>query len=218
MCVNIIYCEQGPWHTLGKLELFVNVVRNLSREKRDVLKNLGFDFLTSYNTKTVKRTMCKWVIDHINLDTKELIIYGDKTVLSPKHVEWLLGFRNDGLYIEEGETIHGRESKELESLLYMDADEMAVELRKPTIELIKFKRLFILFVMTCICCPTVNAKPKKKWLHVIAQEDSLAHWNFAAFTLESTINAVREFKLKDSRTYLGGCPLLLMVCIIIILQ
>lgn len=191
--------------------MFTNLVRSLNRGKKEIIEQCGFGFLTSYNTKTVKKNMCKWVIDHFNPDTKELTIYGESTVVRPQHVEFLLGFKNRGFHIEEVKHEEERIKKSIFRLLSMDAKDLAKELRKPISNLDEFKLLFTMFVMTCICCPTVDGKPKMEWLHVVAHEKEHIQWNFAAFTLDSTVSAIREFKSSDNPTFLGGCPLLLMV-------
>lgn len=202
---------QGPWEPLTDLVELVTVVKSFSRDKKTVVEQIGLGCLLVLNTKTVRKTMCKWVIDHFNPETKELTVYGKTTEITPRHVEYLLGFSNSGYDVVE--VPHDEEKMNIEArwLLSMDTSAMAVELRKPLVDVDKFKKIFTLFVLTALCSGTRDKKPKKQWIHVVALDESFIQHNFAKFILDSTVTAVAEFKSTESPGVLGGCPLLLMV-------
>lgn len=199
---------------MADLEDFVMLVKSLTMDKKAVLHEMGFEFVLQFDSMVVRKTMCRWVVDHFDPHTRMLEAYGDKVELIPRHVEYLLGFKDNGFEIENDvKSDPSTISEDVVRLIELDTKSMAAELRGLSHEDPNFKRLFTLFLLTAICSPTVDKKPRREWLYLVVNVETIGHWNYARLVFQETVAAIEDFKSQSPPTILGGCPLFLMVSI-----
>lgn len=190
----------------------MDVLKDMSRDKKEEIRKLGFANVLHLNCKVLRKTMCKWIIDHLDPETCTLSIHRNKTRLTPTHVEYLLGFKDNGIKVMEAELID-RDSCSVDFLRLSSktTTSLATDLRKLTPTDPMFKPTFVMFLMTAFAAPTANKTPKRSWLHLVHNEEMFSSWNWAQLIFDSTIAAVAQFKASDSPSTLGGCTMFLMV-------
>ncbi|KAL1096391.1 hypothetical protein V6Z11_D06G220600 [Gossypium hirsutum] len=92
-----------------------NVLQRLSSEQKDAVKSMGFGSLLGLRCRTLRRSLCLWLLERFNTTRCSLEICGECIPLSPRDVEHVMGlaacgkdvcdFLKNGWLLQKQETI-----------------------------------------------------------------------------------------------------------------
>lgn len=66
-----------------------------------VVKDMGFGCLLECRTRSLRKGMWIWMMEHFDPTILSIQVDGKPTFITVKHVEYLLGFKDSGFSIKE---------------------------------------------------------------------------------------------------------------------
>ncbi|XP_062150710.1 uncharacterized protein LOC133859343 isoform X5 [Alnus glutinosa] len=189
-----------------------NVLQRLTPEQKAVVKSMGFGSLLGLRCRTLRRSLCLWLLERFNTTRCSLEICGERVPLCPKDVELVMGLAASGkdvvnsgpddfiadLRHSYNATNHGISVRFLEERLA--APEAGED----------FKRSFVLYALGTLLSPTARLDVSPSFLHFLTNMDVVHQYNWGKFLLDRLVREVSRFHQGKQRA-VGGCLLFLQL-------
>lgn len=189
-----------------------NVIQRLTNEQKAAVKSMGFGSLLDLRCRTLRRSLCLWLLERFNTTRRSLEICGEHIPITPKDVELVMGLAASGKdVVNSGSddliadlrhsydaTNHGISVRLLEERL---AEPEAGE---------EFKRSFVLYALGTLLSPTARLDVSPSFLHFLTNMDVVHQYNWGKFLLDRLVCEVSRFHQGKQRA-VGGCLLFLQV-------
>ncbi|RYR47612.1 hypothetical protein Ahy_A07g033556 [Arachis hypogaea] len=176
--------------------------KNMSEEKKVIVRELGFDGLMHISPMRVHHKLLKELANSFNLDKNTLeISYGSFRV-KPSTIGVALGLNASGdLFLEKiFKQFQGK------TLKYLTDQMMRISVENEQDRLI-FKRIFILYIQMAFLLPTTINKISPVHLAPIFKMDKITEGNWGALFI---IKSITNFRLKKKKS-IDGCIFALMI-------
>lgn len=176
------------------------------------MRSMGFGSLLVLRCRTLRRSLCLWLLERFNTTRRSLDICGECIPLSPRDVEFVMGLAacgkdvvNSGpddlianLRHSYSATNHGISVRLLEERLAVpEAGE-------------DFKRSFVLYALGTLLSPTARLDVSPSFLHFLTNMDVIHQYNWGKFLLDRLVREVSRYRQGKQRA-VGGCLLFLQV-------
>ncbi|XP_068335071.1 uncharacterized protein [Pyrus communis] len=189
-----------------------NVIQRLTNEQKAAVKSMGFGSLLDLRCRTLRRSLCLWLLERFNTTRRSLEICGERIPITPKDVELVMGLAASGKdVVNSGSddliadlrhsydaTNHGISVRLLEERL---AEPEAGE---------EFKRSFVLYALGTLLSPTARLDVSPSFLHFLTNMDVVHQYNWGKFLLDRLVCEVSRFHQGKQRA-VGGCLLFLQL-------
>ena len=189
-----------------------NVLQRLTPEQKAAVQSMGFGSLLGLRCRTLRRSLCLWLLERFNTTRCSLEICGERVSLCPKDVELVMGLVASGkdvvnsgpddlianLRHSYNATNHGISVRLLEERLA--APEAGED----------FKRSFVLYTLGTLLSPTARLDVSPSFLHFLTNMDVVHQYNWGKFLLDRLVREVSRFRL-GKQLAVGGCLLFLQV-------
>lgn len=189
-----------------------NVLQRLTTDQRAAVRSMGFGSLLVLRCRTLRRSLCLWLLERFNTTRRSLDICGECIPLSPRDVEFVMGLAacgkdvvNSGpddlianLRHSYNATNHGISVRLLEERLAVpEAGE-------------DFKRSFVLYALGTLLSPTARLDVSPSFLHFLTNMDVIHQYNWGKFLLDRLVREVSRYRQGKQRA-VGGCLLFLQL-------
>ncbi|KAJ0098780.1 hypothetical protein Patl1_21338 [Pistacia atlantica] len=189
-----------------------NVLQRLTPEQKEAVKSMGFGSLLGLRCRTLRRSLCLWLLERFNTTRRSLDICGECIPLSPRDVELVMGLAASGkdvvnsgpddliadLRHSYNATNHGISVRLLEERLAVpEAGE-------------DFKRSFVLYALGTLLSPTARLDVSPSFLHFLTNMDVIHQYNWGKFLLDRLVREVSRYRQGKQRA-VGGCLLFLQL-------
>ncbi|KAM1114393.1 uncharacterized protein LOC126582106 [Malus sylvestris] len=189
-----------------------NVIQRLTNEQKAAVKSMGFGSLLDLRCRTLRRSLCLWLLERFNTTRRSLEICGERIPITPKDVELVMGLAASGKdVVNSGSddliadlrhsydaTNHGISVRLLEERL---AEPEAGE---------EFKRSFVLYALGTLLSPTARLDVSPSFLHFLTNMEVVHQYNWGKFLLDRLVCEVSRFRQGKQRA-VGGCLLFLQL-------
>lgn len=189
-----------------------NVLQRFTPEQKAAVKSMGFGSLLGLRCRTLRRSLCLWLLERFNTTRCSLEICGERVSLSPKDVELVMGLVASGKDVVNSgpddlianlrhgynATNHGISVRLLEERLAAPEAGEA------------FKRSFVLYALGTLLSPTARLDVSPSFLHFLTNMDVVHQYNWGKFLLDRLVREVSRFRL-GKQLAVGGCLLFLQV-------
>ncbi|GLU01525.1 hypothetical protein SLE2022_188310 [Rubroshorea leprosula] len=189
-----------------------NVLQRLTPEQKDAVKSMGFGSLLSLRCRTLRRSLCLWLLERFNTAQRSLEICGKCIPLYHRDVEHVMGLTASGkdvvnsgpddliadLRHHYNATNHGISVRLLEDRLA--APEAGED----------FKRSFVLYALGTVLSPTARLDVSPSFLHFLTNMDVLHQYNWGKFLLDRLVREISRFR-QGRQQAVGGCLLFLQL-------
>ncbi|ONI17332.1 hypothetical protein PRUPE_3G152100 [Prunus persica] len=189
-----------------------NVIQRLTTEQKAAVKSMGFGSLLDLRCRTLRRSLCLWLLERFDTTQRSLEICGERIPLTPKDVELVMGLAASGKDVVNSgpddliadlrhsydATNHGISVRLLEERL---AEPEAGE---------EFKRSFVLYALGTLLSPTARLDVSPSFLHFLTNMDVVHQYNWGKFLLDRLVCEVSRFHQGKQRA-VGGCLLFLQL-------
>ncbi|XP_071707095.1 uncharacterized protein [Rutidosis leptorrhynchoides] len=190
----------------------VNVIKRFNPEQREAVKSIGFGSLLDLKCRTLRRSLCLWLLERFNTIRRSLEICGKRIPLSPRDVELVMGLSASGKDVVNS----GPDDLVADLRLKYNASNRGISVRFLEEKLgeqeagDEFKRAFLLYVLGTLLCPTARLDVSPSFLHFLTDMDSVHEYNWAKFLLDKLVREVSRFRQGKQRA-VGGCLLFLQL-------
>ncbi|XP_076940624.1 uncharacterized protein LOC143609873 [Bidens hawaiensis] len=190
----------------------VNVMKRFTPEQREAVKEIGFGSLLDLKCRTLRRSLCLWLLERFNTIRRSLEICGKRIPLSPRDVELVMGLPATGREVVNS----GPDDLVADLRLKYNASNRGISVRFLEERLGEpeagddFKRAFLLYVLGTLLCPTARLDVSPSFLHFLTDMDSVHEYNWAKFLLDKLVREVSRFRQGKQRA-VGGCLLFLQL-------
>lgn len=190
----------------------LNVLQQLTPEQKAAVKSMGFGSILNLRCRTLRRSLCLWLLEKFNTVRRSLEICGERIPLTPRDVEMVMGLPSTG-----------------KDVVNSGADEIIADLRKKynatnrgiSVRLLEerlsspeagedFKRSFVLYVLGTLLCPTARLDVSPSFLHFLTDMDVVHQYNWGKFLLDRLVREVARYRQGKQRA-VGGCLLFLQL-------
>ncbi|XP_042033274.1 uncharacterized protein LOC121779888 [Salvia splendens] len=190
----------------------LNVLQRLTLDQKAAVKSMGFGSILNLRCRTLRRSLCLWLLEKFNTVRRSLEICGERIPLTPQDVELVMGFASSG-----------------KDVVNSGPDELIAELRKKynatnrgiSVRLLEerlavpeagedFKRSFLLYVLGTLLCPTARLDVSPSFLHFLTDMDTIHQYNWGKFLLDRLVREVARYRQGKQRA-VGGCLLFLQL-------
>ncbi|PWA54567.1 Aminotransferase-like mobile domain-containing protein [Artemisia annua] len=190
----------------------VNVIKRFTPDQKEAVKSIGFGSLLDLKCRTLRRSLCLWLLERFNTIRRSLEICGERVPLSPRDVELVMGLPASGKEVVNS----GPDELVADLRLKYNASNRGISVR--FLEGIlgesdsgeDFKRAFLLYVLGTLLCPTARLEVSPSFLHFLTDMDSVHEYNWAKFLLDKLVREVSRFRQGKQRA-VGGCLLFLQL-------
>ncbi|KAK6228722.1 hypothetical protein QUC31_005836 [Theobroma cacao] len=189
-----------------------NVLQRLTPEQKAAVKSMGFGSLLGLRCRTLRRSLCLWLLERFNTVRRSLEICGERIPLSPRDVEHVMGLAACG-----------------KDVVNSGPDDLIADLRQSynatnrgiSVRLLEewlaapeagedFKRSFILYALGTLLSPTARLDVSPSFLHFLINMDVVHQYNWGKFLLDRLVREVSRFRQGKQRA-VGGCLLFLQL-------
>ncbi|XVF81996.1 hypothetical protein PTKIN_Ptkin16aG0007600 [Pterospermum kingtungense] len=190
----------------------LNVVQRLTSEQKDAVKDMGFGSLLSLRCRTLRRSLCLWLLERFNTARRSLEICGERIHLSPKDVEHVMGLAAYGKDVVNS----GPDDLIADLRNSYNATNRGISVRLLEERLAApeagedFKRSFILYALGTLLSPTARLDVSPSFLHFLINMDAVHQYNWGKFLLDRLVREVSRFHQGKQRA-VGGCLLFLQL-------
>ncbi|CAH9094657.1 unnamed protein product [Cuscuta epithymum] len=190
----------------------LHVLQQLSPEQRDSVKSMGFGSILGLRCRTLRRSLCLWLLERFNAVRCSLEICGEKVPLTPRDVELVMGLAASG----EDVVNSGPDESILELRKKYEATNRGISVRLLEERLTSpdsgedFKRSFVLYVLGTLLCPTARLDVSPSFLHFLTDMNVIHQFNWGKFLLDRLVREVSRFRQGKQRA-VGGCLLFLQL-------
>ncbi|KAI5684348.1 hypothetical protein M9H77_05576 [Catharanthus roseus] len=190
----------------------LNVLQRLTPEQKASVKSMGFGSILGLRCRTLRRSLCLWLLEKFNTVRRSLEICGERIPLTPQDVELVMGLGASG-----------------KDVVNSGPDELIMELRRKynasnrgiSVRLLEerlavpeagedFKRSFVLYVLGTLLCPTARLDVSPSFLHFLTNMDVMHQYNWGKFLLDRLVREVARYRQGKQRA-VGGCLLFLQL-------
>lgn len=190
----------------------LNVLQRLTPEQKASVKSMGFGSILGLRCRTLRRSLCLWLLERFNTVRRSLEICGERIPLTPQDVELVMGLGASG-----------------KDVVNSGPDELITELRQKynasnrgiSVRLLEerlsvpeagddFKRSFVLYILGTLLCPTARLDVSPTFLHFLTNMDVIHQYNWGKFLLDRLVREVARYRQGKQRA-VGGCLLFLQV-------
>ncbi|KAL6512920.1 hypothetical protein OROHE_019710 [Orobanche hederae] len=188
----------------------LNVLQRLTSDQKAAVKSMGFGSILNLRCRTLRRSLCLWLLENFNTVRRSLEICGERVPLTPRDVELVMGLASSG-----------------KDVVNSGPDELIAELRKKynatnrgiSVRLLEerlavpesgedFQRSFLLYVLGTLICPTARLDVSPSFLHFLTNMDVVHQYNWGKFLLDRLVREVARYRQGKQRA-VGGCLLFL---------
>ncbi|KAG9135638.1 hypothetical protein Leryth_002373 [Lithospermum erythrorhizon] len=190
----------------------LNVLQQLTPDQKTAVKSMGFGSILGLRCRTLRRSLCLWLLERFNTVRRTLEICGERIPLTPRDVELVMGLPSNG-----------------KDVVSSGSDELILDLRKKynasnrgiSVRLLEerlsvpeagddFKRSFVLYVLGTLLCPTARLDVSPTFLHFLTNMDLVHQYNWGKFLLDRLVREVSRYRQGKQRA-VGGCLLFLQL-------
>ncbi|TVU41831.1 hypothetical protein EJB05_15385, partial [Eragrostis curvula] len=206
------------YSTKHSTKLFMNVVKDLSPAQRESLVNVGFGKLLDISCSFTPKSLVSWIISQFDCNTRSLrFSNGYSFHLNPYVVHKVFGLPIGGSKIELKTSDEASKFIKLETKCDGDSPTIKELVTLITHELSgdSFVRVFLLFALSTLLCPTSPRKPSSKYFSALIQVDKITSYDWSELILEWLIEYIKRYQDKISSgksCVLGGCTFFLVIC------
>ncbi|KAA8530634.1 hypothetical protein F0562_005432 [Nyssa sinensis] len=189
-----------------------NVLQRLTPNQKASVKSMGFGSLLGLRCRTLRRSLCLWLLERFNTVRRSLEICGERIPLSPRDVELVMGFSASGKDVVNS----GPDDQILELRQSYNATNRGISVRLLEERLADpeagedFKRSFVLYALGTLLCPTARLDVSPSFLHFLTNMDIIHQYNWGKFLLDRLVREVSRFRQGKQRA-VGGCLLFLQL-------
>ncbi|GMY24259.1 E3 ubiquitin-protein ligase SINA-like 10 [Fagus crenata] len=189
-----------------------NVLQRLTPEQNDAVKSMGFGSLLSLRCRTLRRSLCLWLLERFNTTRCSLEICGERIPLSPKDVELVMGLAASGKDVVNS----GPDDLIADLRHSYNASNRGISVRLLEERLAApeagedFKRSFVLYALGTLLSPTARLDVSPSFLHFLTNMDVVHQYNWGKFLLDRLVREVSRFRQGKQRA-VGGCLLFLQL-------
>uniref|UniRef100_A0A5B7BKE3 Uncharacterized protein n=1 Tax=Davidia involucrata TaxID=16924 RepID=A0A5B7BKE3_DAVIN len=189
-----------------------NVLQRLTPDQKTAVKSMGFGSLLGLRCRTLRRSLCLWLLERFNTVRRSLEICGERIPLSPRDVELVMGFAASGKDVVNS----GPDDQILELRQSYNATNRGISVRLLEERLAApeagedFKRSFVLYALGTLLCPTARLDVSPSFLHFLTNMDIVHQYNWGKFLLDRLVREVSRFRQGKQRA-VGGCLLFLQL-------
>nr|XP_043632715.1 uncharacterized protein LOC122603924 isoform X2 [Erigeron canadensis] len=190
----------------------VNVIKQFTPDQREAVKRIGFGSLLDLKCRTLRRSLCLWLLERFNTIRRSLEICGSRIPLSPRDVELVMGLPASGKDVVNSgpdELVADLRRKYNASNRGISVRFLEEKLGEPESG-DEFKRAFLLYVLGTLLCPTARLDVSPSFLHFLTDMESVHEYNWAKFLLDKLVREVSRFRQGKQRA-VGGCLLFLQL-------
>ncbi|KAJ0659756.1 putative protein-serine/threonine phosphatase [Helianthus annuus] len=190
----------------------VNVMKRFTPDQKEAVRAIGFGSLLDLKCRTLRRSLCLWLLERFNTIRRSLEICGKRIPLSPRDVELVMGLPASGRDVVNSgpdDLVAGLRLKYNASNRGISVRFLEEQLGEPEAG-DDFKRAFLLYVLGTLLCPTARLDVSPSFLHFLTDMDSVHEYNWAKFLLDKLVREVTRFRQGKQRA-VGGCLLFLQL-------
>ncbi|XP_020203981.1 protein MAIN-LIKE 1 isoform X2 [Cajanus cajan] len=189
-----------------------NVLQHLTPEQKEAVKSMGFGNLLGLRCRTLRRSLCLWLLDRFDTTNCSLEICNVRMPLTPKDVESVLGLAASGKeVVNSGPEDLISDLRNSYNAINHGISVRLLEERLATAEAgDDFKRSFVLYVLGTLLSPTARLDVSPSFLHFLTNMDLVHQYNWGKFLLDRLVREVSRFHQGKQRA-VGGCLLFLQL-------
>nr|XP_023895194.1 protein MAIN-LIKE 1-like isoform X2 [Quercus suber] len=184
----------------------------LTPEQKAAVKSMGFGSLLGLRCRTLRRSLCLWLLERFNTTRCSLEICGERIPLSTKDVELVMGLA------ASGKDVVNSGPDDLIAVLRhsYNASNRGISVRLLEERLAApeagedFKRSFVLYALGTLLSPTARLDVSPSFLHFLTNMDVVHQYNWGKFLLDRLVREVSRFRQGKQRA-VGGCLLFLQL-------
>ncbi|XP_076911526.1 uncharacterized protein LOC143569526 [Bidens hawaiensis] len=190
----------------------VNVLKHFTDDQKEAVKSMGFGSLLDLKCRTLRRSLCLWLLERFNTIRRSLEICGERIPLNPRDVQLVMGLPAAGKEVVNS----GPDELVVELRQKYNASNRGISVRflEETLSQPEagddFKRAFLLYVLGTLLCPTARLDVSPSFLHILTDMDSIHEYNWAKFLLDRLVREVARYRQGKQRA-VGGCLLFLQL-------
>ncbi|KAF5791466.1 putative protein-serine/threonine phosphatase [Helianthus annuus] len=190
----------------------VNVLKHFTEDQKEAVKSMGFGSLLDLKCRTLRRSLCLWLLERFNTIRRSLEICGERIPIYPHDVELVMGLPASGKDVVNS----GPDDLVAELRLKYNASNRGISVRFLEERLGQpeagddFKRAFLLYVLGTLLCPTARLDVSPSFLHLLTDMDCIHEYNWAKFLLDRLVREVSRYRQGKQRA-VGGCLLFLQI-------
>ncbi|KAL3526986.1 hypothetical protein ACH5RR_011642 [Cinchona calisaya] len=190
----------------------LNVLQRLTPEQKASVKSMGFGSILGLRCRTLRRSLCLWLLERFNTMRRSLEICGERIPLTPLDVELVMGLAASGKDV----VASGPDDLILELRQKYNATNRGISVRLLEEQLAApdagedFKRSFVLYVLGTLLCPTARLDVSPTFLHFLTNMDVIHQYNWGKFLLDRLVREVARYR-QGKQLAVGGCLLFLQL-------
>ncbi|KAJ7970533.1 E3 ubiquitin-protein ligase SIN-like [Quillaja saponaria] len=189
-----------------------NVLQRLTLEQKDSVKSMGFGSLLGLRCRTLRRSLCLWLLERFNTTNHSLEICNKQIPLMPKDVELVMGLSASGKDVVNS----GPDDIIADLRNSYSATNRGISVRLLEEQLAApeagddFKRSFVLYALGTLLAPTARLDVSPSFLHFLTNMDLVHQYNWGKFLLDRLVREVSRFR-QGRQQAVGGCLLFLQL-------
>ncbi|KAF3445257.1 hypothetical protein FNV43_RR14951 [Rhamnella rubrinervis] len=190
----------------------LNVLQCFTSEQKDAVKSMGFGSLLGLRCRTLRRSLCLWLLERFNTSRRSLEICGEQIPLNPKDVEYVMGLAASGK-----DVVNSGPHDVISDLRHSyNATNRGISVRLLEQRLAApeagedFKRSFILYALGTLLSPTARLDVSPSFLHFLTNMGVVHQYNWGKFLLDRLVREVSRYRQGKQRA-VGGCLLFLQL-------
>ncbi|KAK7343916.1 hypothetical protein VNO77_13039 [Canavalia gladiata] len=189
-----------------------NVLQHLTPEQKEAVKSMGFGSLLGLRCRTLRRSLCLWLLERFDTANRSLEICNEHMLLTPKDVEIVMGLSASGKEVVNS----GPEDliSDLRNSYNATNHGISVRLLEERLATAEagddFKRSFVLYVLGTLLSPTARLDVSPSFLHFLTNMDLVHQYNWGKFLLDRLVREISRFHQGKQRA-VGGCLLFLQL-------
>ncbi|XP_057971660.1 uncharacterized protein LOC131160238 isoform X2 [Malania oleifera] len=186
--------------------------QRLTPDQKVAVKSMGFGSLLRLRCRTLRRSLCLWLLERFNTARRSLEICSECIPLSPQDVEFVMGLAASGKdVVNSGPDDLISELRQSYNATNRGISVRLLEERLAATEAGEdFKRSFILYALGTLLCPTARLDVSPSFLHFLINMDAVHQYNWGKFVLDRLVREVSRFRQGKQRA-VGGCLLFLQL-------
>ncbi|XP_024029555.1 uncharacterized protein LOC21409759 [Morus notabilis] len=189
-----------------------NVLQHLTAEQKDAVKIMGFGSLLGLRCRTLRRSLCLWLLERFNTMQRSLEICGGHIHLYPKDVELVMGLAASGKDVVNS----GPDDLIADLRNNYNATNRGISVRLLEERLSApeagddFKRSFVLYALGTLLSPTARLDVSPSFLHFLTNMSVVHQYNWGKFLLDRLVREISRFR-QGKQQAVGGCLLFLQL-------
>ncbi|TVU02900.1 hypothetical protein EJB05_51580, partial [Eragrostis curvula] len=188
-----------PYFTHQSTKAFIFVVSNLTEDQRKLIHDVGFGHLLNLNCSSTPKSLVCWLIDHFDCSSKTLkLSNGFCFELNSFVVHKVFGLPHGGTKIEL------KPSEEASAIIKQDTNCLGdnptikepMNLITPQLTVDSFVRIFLLFTLSTLLCPTSHRQESPRYFCPIIRVPEIKNYNWSLLILDWLVDYIRSPRLN----------------------